>query len=249
MAARKKTTKKAATAVKVADPHAAIKPTPAALKDTLSAIEGIVKTLEAPAEPAVGDLVYAMMHYFFADGLADGYGQEVVHRLEEGCVDRNEFRVTEAFEVAEQLEDLQIPDLFDRCMAVREAVSQVYNDQNGVSLDLLREATISERNQFFQRVPALTPGATHYIVTLLSFEECIFSPRSTVRVQTRLGLDPKSSAVQKFFADLKELLDPWGHIPMVIGPQAKNGKVVMTPELTPASLLVRLGPPAKGKKK
>ena len=40
---------------------------------------------------------------------------------------------------------------------LREAVAQVYNDQNGVSLDFLREATVSERNQFLVRVPAVTP--------------------------------------------------------------------------------------------
>jgi hypothetical protein len=77
---------------------------------------------------------------YFADGLPCGYGQEARRRIAEGFVDRNEFRVTEAFEVEDLLRDLPIPNLFDRCLAVRDSIAQIYNDQNGVNLGFLRDA-------------------------------------------------------------------------------------------------------------
>ena len=246
MAAKKKAKKKAAkSATKVVDPRAAIKPTPAAFRETLDEMRAVLAHVPRPEEPAQGDLIYAMVHSFFSDGIADGVAQEAVRRIETGFVDRNEFRVTEAFEVAELLEDLEIPDLLSRCMAVRQAIGQVYNDQNSVSLDLLREASVTERNQFFQRVPAITPPVSRFLVSLISFEECVFSDRSTIRVQMRLGFDPKASAVQEFVSGLRELIEPYGHIPLIVGPDRDGGQVITEPMLSPASLIVRLAPAKK----
>ena len=45
------------------------------------------------------DFIDALLHLSFSHGLPCGYGQEVRRRIEASYVDRNEFRVTEAFEV------------------------------------------------------------------------------------------------------------------------------------------------------
>lgn len=195
------------------------------------------------------DFVDALLHLSFSHGLPCGYGQEVLRRIEESFVDRNEFRVTEAFEVEELLRDLDIPDLFDRCLAVRDSIAQIYNDQNGVHLTFLRDASISDRNMFFQRVPAVLPHVQKFLTDLLTLEEICFSEKSTVRAQQRFGLDPKNAAVKKWVDELRALVKPYGHLPLTVGPDGKNGKPSTKHELSPACLLARLAPPAKGKKR
>ena len=195
------------------------------------------------------DFVDALLHLSFSHGLPCGYGQEVRRRIEEGFVDRNEFRVTEAFEVEELLRDLEIPDLFARCLAVRDSIAQVYNDQNGVHMTFLRDASISDRNMFFQRVPAILPHVQDFLTNLLTIEEICFSEKSTVRAQQRFGLDPKNAAAKKWVDELRALVKPYGHLPLSIGPHGKGGKPSTKHLLSPACLLARLAPPPKGKRR
>lgn len=191
------------------------------------------------------DLVEAMLHIYFADGLPCGYGQEARRRINESFVDRNEFRVTEAFEVEDMLRDLEIPNLFDRCLAVRDSVAQVYNDQNGVNLGFLREAGISDRNTFFQRVPALQPHVVTFLTNLLTIEDLCFSEKSTLRAQQRLGLDPKDPVANKFLDQLRARVKPYGRLPLEVGPDLASGKPNMKHPLSPACVLVRLAPSGK----
>jgi hypothetical protein len=191
------------------------------------------------------DLVDALLHISFAAGLPCGYGQEVRRRIAEGFVDRNEFRVTEAFEVEDLMRDLDIPDLFDRCLAVRDSIAQIYNDQNGVSLVFLREAGISERNTFFQRVPAVPPHVVHFLQQYLTIEEICFSDKSTLRAQQRFGFDPKKPGIGKFLDEVRALVKPYGQLPLEIGPHGSGGKPNTKHVLSAASLLVRLGPAGK----
>ena len=249
MPTKKKTRKKSGDPVpeSTPDPRTPIEPTAAALDRAVEDVAAVVAKLTPPAEPVPGSLVGGMQHIIFCAGLPSGYGQEVIRRLESEYVDSNELRVTEAYEMAELLDDLELPDAFDRCHEVREAINQVYNDQNAVSLEFLRESSASDRTSFFQRVPALTPTVQRYLVALLSFEECIFSDRSTMRAQTRLGLDPKAAKTAEFFAKLKDQLAPFGHVPLGVGPHGKpnaanRAKPALEPELGPACLLTRLAP-------
>ncbi|MFK7743233.1 MAG: hypothetical protein AB8H80_23155 [Planctomycetota bacterium] len=195
------------------------------------------------------DYVDALLHIAFAKGLPCGYGQEARRRIAESFVDRNEFRVTEAYEVEDLLRDLEIPDLFDRCLNVRESIAQVYNDQNGVSMTFLPEASISDRNMFFQRVPALQPHVVAFLTNMVTIEEIVFSEKSTVRAQQRLGLDPKKPGVAKFVDELRACLKPYGHVPITIGPEGKGGKPSLKHELSPACLLARLAPAPRGRKR
>ena len=245
MATKRKVAKKATVEAVKKDPRAPRKPSPAVFRDTVTEVRAVLEGLTPPEAPHHGDLVTAMIHYSFAQALPDGYGQEAARRIATEFVDLNEFRVTEAFEVAESFADLGVPDLFERCLAVRSAVGQVYNDQNAVSLDFLREASITERNQFLARVPGLQNSVARWLISLISFEECIFSSRSTLRVQQRLGLDPKSPAVPKFFDELREMLTPYGHLPLAVAPERTDGVVHQTPVLSVASLVCRLAPPKK----
>lgn len=247
MAAKKKTGKKAGSqgkqAVETVDPRACLAPTQANLTATLEQMRAVLAKLPAPAEPQRLDPVDALLHIIFADGLPCRTGQVVVHRFETAFVDRNEMRVTEAYETTEMLGDLGIPDLFDRCATARASVGQLYNDQNKVSLSLLHEATVAERNSFFSRVPAFPPVATRALIHLLGFEELLFSERSTVRVQQRLGLD-NAPGVEPFIEELRQLLDPFKHIPVDVAPRGQEPDPA-APELCPMCLLVRLAPPGR----
>jgi len=191
------------------------------------------------------DFIEAMLHIYFADGLPCGYGQEARRRIDEHFVDRNEFRVTEAFEVEDLLRDLEIPNLFDRCLAVRDSVAQIYNDQNGVNLGFLRDASISDRNMFFQRVPALQPHVVNFLVNLLTFEDLCFSEKSTLRAQQRLGFDPKDTNANKFVDQLRAKLKPYGSLPLSVGADLANGKPNLKHPLSPACVLLRLAPAGK----
>jgi hypothetical protein len=196
----------------------------------------------APASGPQSDLVDAMLHIYFADGLPCGYGQEARRRIAEGFVDRNEFRVTEAFEVEDMLQDLPIPNLFERCQAVRDTIAQIYNDQNGVNLAFLREVGISDRNTFFQRVPAMQPHVATFLGNLLTVEELCFSERSTLRAQQRMGLDPKDAEAGKFLFAVRELLKPYGFLPLDVGKHLPSRKPNLQHTLSPACILVRLLP-------
>lgn len=204
--------------------------------------------VEEPAGPET-DLVEAVLHFYFADGLPCGVGQEARRRIRESFVDRNEFRVTEAYEVEELLRDLEIPELFDRCMWVRESIAQIYNDQNGVQLGFLRNASISDRNTFFQRLPALQPHVVHQLTNLLTLEELCFSDKSTLRAQQRYGLEPKDKHVIEFLDQVRVLLAPYRGMPLDVGKDLPRGKANLTHALSATCLLLRLGPAPKGGKK
>jgi hypothetical protein len=242
----KKAVKKARKQAPPADPREPRTPGAPAFQATLNDLRAALADLTPPVEPEAQDLVVAMIHFTFADGVSCALGQEAHHRLATSFVDRNEFRLTEAFEIEEMLRDLEIPGLFERCLAVRDSVAQIYNDRNAVDLAFLREATVTERNQFFARVPAITPPVAKFLVDLVSFEEILFSDRSTLRVQQRVGLDPKSAAVNEFVGELKPLVRPFGHVPLEIQPPTA-GVPVAQPQLCPACILCRLGPPGRRK--
>jgi hypothetical protein len=226
--------------VKIDDPRAPFPPTEANLAATLEELRAVLGQLPKPGEPGHQELVDVVLHIIFADGLPCALGQAALRRIEDSFVDRNEFRVTEAYEIAELLGDLGIPDLFSRCTVARAAVGEIYNDQNEVSLELLRDATVAERNSFFARVPAVPSRGIRFLVNHLSFTELLFSDRSTLRVQQRLGLDAQIDPAKDFVAELRQLFQPFGHIPIVVAPSGDGSDSGSAPNLCPTCLLVRL---------
>jgi hypothetical protein len=237
--------KNAADGSEPIDPRQPVVLTPKSFEAAVAGIEAIAATLEPPAEPVQGDLVDALIHYELSQGVPCGLGQEALRRIADEFVDRNEFRITEAYEVELLLEDLGIPDLFERCRTIQQAVNQIYGDQNKVSLDHLREAAVSERKSFFQRIPAISTGAGRFLADVLAWEEIAFSPRSTQRVQQRVGLEPKGPAEEAVVDRLRAALARFGHIPLRVGPDRKDGRPLLEPPLSPAWLLSRLAPDGK----
>ena len=116
-------------------------------------------------------------------------------------------------------------------------------------LTFLREASISDRKMFFQRVPAVQPHVQKFLTDLLTLEEICFSEKSTQRAQQRLGLDPKNAGVRKWVDEVRALVKPYGHLPLSVGPHGKSGKPSEKHLLSPACLMARLAPPAKGSKR
>ena len=244
MAAKKNPGKKDApgirSGVQTVDSRTPLPPTEDNLTATLEQMRAVLGALASPGEPGHRDLVDVVLHIIFAHGLPCGLGQAALYRIENSFVDRNEFRVTEAYETVELLADLEIPDLFSRCTVAREAVGEIYNDQNEVSLELLRDATVAERNSVFARVPAVPARGIRFLVNHLSFTELLFSDRSTLRVQQRLGLDAQLDPVKRFIEDLRELLQPFGHIPIDVLAPGEGSDRGSAPDLCPTCLLVRL---------
>lgn len=234
-----------AAAEATVDPRAPLPITPKNLEATLVELEAVIAKLEAPAEPTPIDLVDVLTHAIMSTGIPAGYAQEALRRIADEFVDRNEFRVTEAFEVERLLDDIDVPELFDRCRTIQQAVNQIYADQNKVALDHLREASVSDRKSFFQRIPAISNDVARYLSDYLAWEEVAFSPRSTQRVQQRLGLDPQAKADQEFVEKLRAVLAPFGHLPLRVGKDRADRKGVTDPVRSPADLLVRLEPAGK----
>ncbi len=248
--AKKKTKKKAA---KVAPPDLRdpLAPTKANMEATLKEVESALKGLTPPEQPHASDLVHALVHILAARGLPCGIGQEVNRRFEKAFVDRNEFRLTEAFELQEILDDLDMPDLFERCRDIRKSVAEVYNDQNGVTMEFLREASVADRNQFYARLPSVPTFASRFVTNYLSFEEMLFSDRSTLRLQQRMGMDPKVAGASDFLDGLRQLCKPFGHMPLWVADPDSNPagglkrQPVLKPVLSAASLVLRLAPTGK----
>ena len=243
----KKKKKKKKKPVAPPDIRCALAPTPANLTATLEALKESLVHVPPPAEAQAGNLVEAMLHITMAKGVHCGVGQECRRRFVEGYVDRNEFRLTEAFEIEETVSDLEIPQAFQRCLQARDSIGELYNDQNQVDLEFLREASVTDRNMFFQRMPILRPDVIHFLQAVMTFEEIIFSERSTLRLQQRVGLDPKSGVTHEFLGQLNQIIRPYGHLPLDVGPHASNGAPIATPALSAASQMVRLAPAMKGK--
>ncbi|GDY02622.1 hypothetical protein LBMAG49_19510 [Planctomycetota bacterium] len=247
MTAKKKTRKDASSTAVAAPPdlREVLPQNAASWAAVLLEVRAVLADLAVPTEPKRADFIEAMLHIYFADHLPCGFGQEARRRILTTFVDRNEFRVTEAFEVEDMLSDLQIPNLFDRCLWVRESVAQVYNDQNGVKLDFLLDAGIGDRANFFTRTPALRPHAALFINNLLTMEELCFSDKSLARVQLRLGMDPKDAAANAFVSELRTIVKPYGHLPLEVGAHLGKGKPNLSHNLSPACCLVRLLPATK----
>lgn len=227
------------------DPRMPLEPTPKALEATLAELEAVVAKLAVPSEPKPTDLVEAMLHISFAAGGPCGWGQAARTRIRTQFVDRNEFRLSEAFELEAMLADMPIPNLFERCEQVVQAVRQIYNEQNDVKLEFLREAQVSDRNAFLQRAVAIRPEVGKFLSNIISFEELLFSDKSTQRVQQRLNLDAKQSHVEQFIAKAAVLLKPFGGLPLDVGPEPKAHEFHSEPVLSPACLLLRFAPSGK----
>jgi hypothetical protein len=58
-------------------------------------------------------------------------------------------------------------------------------------------------------------------------------------------MDPKDATAQKFISELREMLKPYGHLPLDVGKNGAHGKPNLDHVLCPACIMVRLLPGAK----
>ncbi|GEM_PF-3046418 len=119
---------------------------------------------------------------------------EAVKRLVEAFPDWNEFRISDPLEFVEILEDLEIDNLYNRCERVLEFINDVYQDQNGVDLEFLRQSDTEDRLTILDRYVSLGPALAHFLALGIQGFEGVLFHYSWARVVQRLGLVPRSGS-------------------------------------------------------
>ena len=139
------------------------------------------------AADGLGEVLDHAVYVLIARNVPRRRAEEAVRRLHTEFVDWNEVRLAEAFELAELWTDLiQVPDLFQRCEKVKSLIAQVYQDQNKISLDMLKEREPEERVQYLEAVQALAPDQRQYLALVLAGMDQVVFHWSLARVVQRL---------------------------------------------------------------
>ncbi|MEZ5988330.1 MAG: hypothetical protein R3F30_04260 [Planctomycetota bacterium] len=154
-----------------------------------------------PKAGAPENLVQMGIYCFFAvGGTSSKAAIDAMRRLIDNFPDWNEFRISDAYELVEILEDLPIEHLFDRCEQVLEFVNEVYNDRNFVELEYLREYPVEDRPAMLGRYQSLPPSYAHFLALAIQDFEGFLFHYSWARVVQRLGLVPRSGSPKKLVA-------------------------------------------------
>ncbi len=139
-------------------------------------------------------------------GNAAGECMDAVHRLLEAFPDWNEFRISDAIEFYELLAETKIDNLYDRCQRILDFVNDVYQDQNAVDLEFLRDLEPQDRLQILDRYPSLGPPLAYFIALSLQNYEGVLFNYSWARVAQRVGLVPRSGSPKVLTASLEKAL-------------------------------------------
>jgi hypothetical protein len=172
----------------------------------LAPMEATITVSAAPGSPEPGVVDHAL-YVVLAKDQNPKKAAEAVQRLHSEFVDWNEVRLCEAFEFADLFADLLPgPDLFARCERLKELINQIYQDQNKISLEFLREASPEERAKYLATLPALRPEEVFYVqVALTGFDQVVFHYGSA-RVVQRLGVVKRTGSPTQMVAQLEKLL-------------------------------------------
>jgi hypothetical protein len=130
---------------------------------------------------------------------------EAVKRLVEAFPDWNEFRISDPLEFVEILEDLKIENLYHRCERVLDFINDVYQDQNGVDLEFLRESDSEDRLTILDRYVSLGPALAHFLALGIQGFEGVLFHYSWARVVQRLGIVPRSGSPKTLVASLEKV--------------------------------------------
>ncbi|PIE24083.1 MAG: hypothetical protein CSA62_04560 [Planctomycetota bacterium] len=176
-------------------------PKPNDLRDTLNRNMGKALPLSARNRPST--VVELGIFAIFALGAKSAKAAlEATKRCVTNFADWNEFRISEPYEFCEFLEDLNIPELYDRCERVLHFVGDVYQDMNEVTLEHLRDCTPDDRLELLSRYQSLGPALTHYLgLAIQDFEGVIFH-YSWARVGQRSGVLGRSNSPKTLGANL-----------------------------------------------
>jgi hypothetical protein len=129
---------------------------------------------------------------------------EATQRLVAGFPEWNEFRVSEAYEFLETLSGLELVEPYDRCEQVLEFVDEVYQDQNKVDLEFLREMTPEDRLVALNRYRSLGPALSHYIALALQGFKGVLFHYSWARVAQRLAIVARSGSPKALVASMEK---------------------------------------------
>lgn len=178
-------------------------PKPIEVRDQLNRYMGKALPIAAKNRPAT--VVELGIYAIFALGAKSSKAAlEATRRCVTGFSDWNEFRISDAYEFVEFLEDLDIPDLYDRCERVLEFVRDVYQDMNEVTLEHLRDNSPEDRLELLSRYQSLGPALTHYLgLAIQDFDGVIFH-YSWARVGQRVGVLGRSNSPKTLAANLKK---------------------------------------------
>ncbi len=130
---------------------------------------------------------------------------EAVKRLVEAFPDWNEFRISDPLEFVEILEDLKLDNLYNRCERVLEFINDVYQDQNGVDLEFLRESDSEDRLTILDRYVSLGPALAHFLALGIQGFEGVLFHYSWARVVQRLGIVPRSGSPKVLLASFAKV--------------------------------------------
>ncbi|HHI80533.1 MAG TPA: hypothetical protein ENK02_11190 [Planctomycetes bacterium] len=151
-------------------------------------------------------LVQLGMYCIFAiGGNAPRVCLEAVKRLVDAFPDWNEFRISDPLEFMEILEGLEIDNLYNRCERVLEFINDVYQDQNEVDLEFLRDCDSEDRLTILDRYVSLGPALAHYLALGIQGFEGVLFHYSWARVVQRLGNVPRSGSPKTLVASFAKV--------------------------------------------
>jgi hypothetical protein len=180
------------------------KPTVKGIQESLSKVLGRCPT--PPVKDKGFTLVEIGIFSIFAIGRTSARdAAEATKRVVKAFPDWNEFRISDAFELVEILDDLKIDSLFDRCEQVLEFVNEVYNDQNFVDLEYLRELPVEDRLALLGRFQSIPSSMTHYLALAIQDFEGFLFHYSWARVVQRVGIVPRSGSPKTLVASASKI--------------------------------------------
>ncbi|MAE78119.1 MAG: hypothetical protein CMJ85_14750 [Planctomycetes bacterium] len=164
------------------------------------------KALPLPSRAALPTVVEMGIFCIFATGGNSArVSFDAMVRLRKSFSEWNEFRVSEAYEFLEVLEDINVIEPYDHCEKVLEFVNEIYQDQNAVDLEFLRDLDAVDRLIALNRYRSLGPALSHYMALGLQGFDGILFHYSWSRVVQRVGIVPRAGSPKALVASLAEV--------------------------------------------
>jgi endonuclease III len=107
--------------------------------------------LRKPVVPEPDEPLHRLATAILSRNTTEDRGQAAVNKLLSGMVDWNEIRVSSATELAAILGNA-VPDAHGRCQALLRALKWIYNTENRLALDHLKNLGRREARQYLERI-------------------------------------------------------------------------------------------------
>jgi endonuclease III len=132
------------------------------------ALKSLVKRLYKSYDPQprpVYDPLHALVRGVFSYDLPDSRADDLMKVIETQFVDLNEVRVATELELAEIIGP-RVPDIDRRCSMAVSAMMHIFERENILSLNRLKEMGKREARQFLRDLPGLHPFAEAFTMLL-----------------------------------------------------------------------------------